>query len=257
MPERMDAFERKRAIRRRKARRKRIKRTLLALLLLSISAAIILSLTVWFPINIVRSQGSECYSEKEIVAAAKIKGENMFTTTSSSVLNKVRKKLPYIEELDIKRYFPDGVKLEVKDAVDYTYFEYQGKFYTVSEKGFVLSCLDDEPQNCFKTIAAIKEPKLANEIEYENINQKESVELIKNKMRENGFEINEINVESAVKISVRICNRFDVILGTENNLDKKIAHLKGMVSNIAENRTGTIDLSMWTPSNSEGSFVEN
>ena len=38
---------------------------------------------------------------------------------------------------------------------------------------------------------------------------------------------------------------------------KKIAHLKGMVSKIDEDKSGKINLSMWTSQKTEGTFVES
>ena len=74
---------------------------------------------------------------------------------------------------------------------------------------------------------------------------------------EYSLKIDGIDITNELAVTVGVDGRFSVNFGTSNNLSEKFAHLSGMVKNIAEDKSGKIDLSMWTSSNTQGTFVEN
>ncbi|MBQ7725630.1 MAG: hypothetical protein IJT66_00635, partial [Clostridia bacterium] len=65
-----------------------------------------------------------------------------------------------------------------------------------------------------------------------------------------------IDLSDELAITVKVENRFVVNFGTSNYLENKIKHLASMVQAIDLKKTGTINLSMWTSSKTEGTFVE-
>ena len=64
--------------------------------------------------------------------------------------------------------------------------------------------------------------------------------------------INTITDELDIKIKTE--GRFIVEFGTSNSLENKFAHLAGMIKNIDQSKTGTVNLSMWSASNTEGAL---
>ena len=59
-----------------------------------------------------------------------------------------------------------------------------------------------------------------------------------------------------MNLTVNVEDKFVVKMGTDEFLEQKIAHLRSMIDSIGD-RKGEINLSMWTPNNSQGSFVED
>ena len=74
---------------------------------------------------------------------------------------------------------------------------------------------------------------------------------------EYSLKIDGIDITNELSLTVGVDGRFTVNFGTSNNLYEKFAHLSGMIKNIDEGKSGKIDLSMWTSSNTQGTFVEN
>ena len=70
-----------------------------------------------------------------------------------------------------------------------------------------------------------------------------------------GIRVTRVDITDELAITVGVDGRFTVNLGTSNYIDKKFAHLSGMIKNMDASAAGKINLSMWTPSNTEGSFV--
>ena len=56
-------------------------------------------------------------------------------------------------------------------------------------------------------------------------------------------------------ITVFVEDRFEVNLGSDENIKEKIDHLSGMVKEIGE-RKGSINLEMWSKTDSKGTFIE-
>ena len=92
-------------------------------------------------------------------------------------------------------------------------------------------------------------------VEYSNDSQAELVENLSKLLGNKEIKINSIDVSNVINITVKVEDKFTVNLGTNEYLEQKIAHLSGMIDSIGE-RVGDINLSMWTPENSQGSFVE-
>lgn len=67
-------------------------------------AAVVLSLTVFFKISNITVSGDEIYSNSEIIEASRLKnGDNLFTFSKADVKNDIERKLPYVENVEIKR----------------------------------------------------------------------------------------------------------------------------------------------------------
>ncbi len=257
MAEKKDDVAMRRKLRRRKIRRRRLAIGFVFFLIFSLAVFAVLSLTVLFPIKHVTASGSKIYSDEEIIKASKItKDDNLFALSESKLEKRLRKKLPYIDTVTINRTLPDTVSIKFKDAKEYACYNVYGKYYVVSDKNFVLGEYNELPQNVFEIRASGVKCKTGEQVYFEKESTYDLANELVEKLRSFDIAINRIDVTNIYNISVRVDSRFDVTFGTKENIDKKIAHLSGMIKNIEKDRTGKINLSMWTSSKSEGSFTQ-
>ena len=280
-----DEFLRKRKARQRKIRRRRIKIFLVLLLLLAVGAGVILSLTVFFKIESISASGSSKYSAEEIIAASGIKkGDNLFVSSVND--EKLKRKLPYIEKITVKRslpalygYFfdirqlafklpyiekitvkrslPATFTIKVTDAEEYVCYLSGDKYYPVSRSGRVLSKTDEKSEGIPEISAGGLTLKVGRKLAF----AKEKTENTLNEIFENAekteIRVTRVDITDELAITLGVDGRFTVNLGTSNYIDKKFAHLSGMMKNMDASAAGKINLSMWTPSNAEGSFVSS
>ncbi len=247
--------EKRRAMRRRQIRRRRLIIGFIFFLIIAVIAFAIMCFTVLFPIKNILVSGSEIYTKKEIKQGCQIEiGDNLFAVSQSKTQEALRKNLPYIDSVELKRDLPDTIILTVTDAVEYSCFNVDGKYFVASDKGNVLAEYDEKPENVFEIIASGVSCEISAAVQYENDGDTELIDAIIKNLNSQGITINKVDISNNLKIAVRVENRFDVNLGTNENLDKKIAHLKGMIDSIGD-RSGTINLDQWTRENSQGSFV--
>lgn len=251
-----DEFIRKRMERQKKIRKRRLITSFVFFIVLMICVGITLSLTVFFPIENIKANGSKIYSSEDIIKLCGIqKGDNLFVLSRSRIENSLKSTLPYIESVEIKRELPDTVKLTVKDAREFACYNVKNRYYTVSDSGWVLKETAELPENLTEIVIDGVKCKVGSQTIFSKERPKEIVDELLLELETEKLSVNRIDVSDTVEISVKIEGRFEVYLGTSNNLKEKIRHLRGMVEHIDASKTGAIDLSMWTSSNPEGTFV--
>lgn len=243
--------------RRKKIRKRRLFIAFVSLILISLVALAVMCFTVFFPIKEISAGGSKIYTKQEIINAVGIaQGDNLFTISTSKIDMQIRKQLPYVDSIKIKRQFPDGIKIIVSDAKEKMCYNLSGKYYVISENGYVLSESEEVPQNVFEIIGTDVTCSVGEMVIFKDEKAKELISSMIDALNDKDIKINWINVENKLNITAGVEGKFEVVFGTNENIEQKIAHLSGMIESIGE-RIGTIDLSMWSADNSIGTFVDS
>lgn len=247
----------RRATRQKKARRRRLRTAFVLFLIIAIITLVIMCFTVFFPIQRINVSGSKIYSNAQIIKASKITtNDNLFVVSENKIKENIRKELPYIDDVKLKRVLPDAVILTVTDAKESTYYYQDGQYVVLSESGYVLKKQDEIPQNVFEIVTSGISGNIGEMAVYENSAEEELINTIRDTIIKYDINIDKIDVSNILQISLEIEGRFTVVLGNTEYTQEKIAHLSSMIESIGD-RGGKINLSMWTPQNSQGSFVED
>ncbi len=253
-----DEFLRKRKERQKRARKRRLIASFIFFLVLMLVVGVVLSLTVLFPINVLDFSGSKIYTAKQISDASGIDiGDNLFTVSKKDTLNKLKEKLPFIETVEFERTLPDTLNVKVTDAKKYACYEIDGKFYTVSKSGWVLEESEEKAENVFLVTANGVKCSVGQALQFESEETKQKIERLIEYLNQEKVNVDYINVTDNVNLIAGVETRFEVEFGTENSLDSKVKHLKSMIDNIEETKSGRINLSMWNSQNPQGTFVQN
>ena len=120
----------------------------------------------------------------------------------------------------------------------------------------MLNCYDSLPEGIFEIRAPDVKFEVGKEIEFSGEKSQKLIEQILECSKEQGININSVDITDELAITVKAENRFNVNFGSANFLENKFAHLAGMIKNIETDKTGKINLSMWTSSQTQGTFVE-
>ena len=248
--------QKRRAERRKKIRRRRLKIAFIFFLIIAVVIFAIMCFTVLFPIKRISVSGSEIYSKAEIIKASGLTtDDNLFVVSEDKIEENIRKSLPYIDSVSLKRNLPDAVALTVTDAKEFACYKTGDTYSIVSEKGYVLSSQPECPENVFEIITSGVSANISEILIYDNAAEEELVKELITILSEKEINIDTIDVTNILDISISIEGKFTVSLGTSDYLSEKIAHLYSMINSIGD-RKGKINLSMWTPNNTQGSFVE-
>ncbi len=256
MADTKEQIEKRRKARRRKIRKKRLKAALIILLITAVCVFAVLCLTVLFPVKRVTASGSRLYNEKQIIKASGINEDyNIFTISKKDITDNIISNLPYIDSVDIKKELPDSIILTVTDAKEYLCYKNGDKYYAVSKNNIVLNIYDKAPEelilvNCNKAVF-----KIGKKLDFSDDQEKQLNDSIIKLINEKKIAVNGIDITDKFDIKLKMAGRFNISLGDRTDLENKMAHLAAMLNNIEENKTGTIDLSMWSKKDPKGTFV--
>ena len=252
-----DEFIRRRKERQRRIRKRRLFISLIFFIVALIATGVILTFTVFFPVEEITIEGSNKYTAEQIEAASGIDiGDNIFVISKRGTLKQLKNKLPYIENIKIKRNLSGKLKITVTNAKEYVSFKCDDGYYTVSENDWVLKKTKKAPKNVCTVYGADVTCKVGQSTVYNSKNLKELYRKITDELAANDLKINSIDVRNTVAINLKIEDRFEVSLGNANFLKEKIKHLSRMNSEIDPKKQGNINLNMWTNTKQEGTFVE-
>lgn len=111
-----------------------------AVLLLLLTLAAIVMMTIFFKVNTISVEGAEKYSAEEITTALDIsKGDNLYLWNKMKVQEYLLEKLPYLESVRIRRHLPDALVLTVTECRAAAAVKAEdGSYYYISSEGKIL-----------------------------------------------------------------------------------------------------------------------
>lgn len=252
-----DEFIRKRIERQKRIRKRRTIIFFCFIIVLLICVGITLSLTVFFPIENIKITGSKVYSAELIEKNCGVAiGDNLFVASENRSEKLLRAALPYIETVEFNRQLPGELTIKVKDADEYAVYLKDNRYFTVSKSGWILSEGANKQENLLLICGAEIDCTLGTQIKYNAETERELIETVMVIASKKEIPLNQVDISDKLSLKLFVDKRFEVDLGNSNNLEEKINHLKGMIDKIPKEKSGKINLSMWTSNNTTGTFVE-
>lgn len=233
--------------RKRKRRRKRnLKLYYLLIFFFVLLAGVALSLTVFFNIEEFVVVGDTIYDASEIKEASGIKiGDNLFRIKSGSIEQKVISKLPYIEEVKLKRSLPSKLTITTKKARPYANIGSNDKYYLISTSGRILEELS-KPQEDLIIVKGYNpaESKVGEYITPEFATKHDLlVDILSAIESADISHIKSINIADSIGITLNYDNRIDILIGSAADIDYKLAVAKGIIDDRANaSEKGTINV---------------
>lgn len=124
----------KRRRKRKQRRRGRHSRLYLVLSTVLILAAVALACAVFFRVGDITVQGNSRYTDQEIIDVSGVKdGENLFLLRTSSIAGELRRRLPYIQDVSIRRLLPDTVAIKVTEGRAVAAIAQDGQWWLIGE----------------------------------------------------------------------------------------------------------------------------
>lgn len=254
---RLENIKRRRNERKIKRRKAFLKKLCVFFMLAAVVTMVVLSLTVFFPINNIVVRNPEPYEPSELVQKSGIKmGQNLWLAGGQAEKN-ITKALPYISELKISRKLPGTIIITAEKAIAKYCFETTDGLYLCDLENKLLEKATSIPKGViFIKGCTIKKTAPGNNVIIEDEQNQKLVEELLGALNQKNIVPDEIDVKDSVAISFKIDGRFTVNLGSSAYLEGKLAHLKSMLEKIEDNRFGVINLSYWTPENLQGIFTQ-
>lgn len=247
----------------------------LAFLVLVLTGAGILCLAMFFRTKEITVSGNDRYTAEELISASGIQLEqNIFTVDRGRTAQQIMGAFSYLEEVRIVPVMPTTVEIQVVESVPQLTVVNSAESYSLLSTGgrVIEQCLglagEELPlvlgtslawcdQGAYPrklppevTSRRHKERREATDQELEGVRVMQTLEYITASAEKAGMELCYIDVSDDLCTSVLWDKRVLIQLGTELELDRKMAFAKAILEEeLGEDFTGTIDVSV-LPKNS-------
>ena len=233
--------------------------------------AIVFGMSIFFKAEKIEVAGADKYTVKQIQEASGIMtGTNLLTLNKGQVAGRILAKLPYIKEIRIGIRLPDTVVISVTEAaVVYAAKDASGGWWVLNCEGKVIEKIDASVSGNYPRILGVQleNPAVGKmAVAYENPSDTNGGEeatvpvtvynrerlaaalQIAKEMEANGVlgDIATIDVADMGKIEVWYGSRFQILLGDNTEIPKKVFSALQAIYQLDQYQSGVLDASFTT-----------
>lgn len=197
---------------------------LVFLVILSLSVSILLLI---FPTKEIEVSGDSRYSYSEIIDATGIKiGSRLYFINESKAEKAILEKMPYLENANVNSYFPDRVKIEIKEFDEIYVLKHERGYCYVNGSFEILEIVETLPAySDFLGVFVKLENAISGEIgdTYYGEDMQRAKELISH-IKKYGFYnyLNIVDVEQKYNVAFVFEKKYKFVLGAMTDMDEKI-----------------------------------
>ena len=237
-------------VRRHKKRRRR-NYTLHFILLgfLLVLTGVILSLTVFFKIEVIELTGNGSLPAQEIIDATGIHtGDNLFRIGKSRAEKKILKQFTAIDSVTIRRKLPDTLQIEVTPAKTAAVVRFEGNYYSVSWGGKVVGIAQENPDTSLPEVIGCDFTDVATGdiLLEEGPHGWDTLLTVLTGIRENGMEgITYIDIRELSILKLYYQNRIEMKFGGLTDFSFELGRVKQLIEkNVGEDEIASIDATL-------------
>lgn len=235
----------------RRQEKKRSRRTVFYVFLFLFVSLIFLAVcaAVFLKIQTVNVNGNSRYSYEQIRELVNItEGENIYMFDAEENEKAILRSLPYVGSVEIKRDLPTTVEINIIEEVPYFTAELAGDTYLLSSDLKVLEKISDTSGITNLTVLKLNNVRrciVGEHIEFVDSRTLDAIVDLYKCFEANYIEdkIISVDVRSRFDIYINYEGRFSIYVGDMEDISIKIRFLVGIIDELYENSTGTIDIS--------------
>ena len=221
-----------------------------------ITLAVVLTTRVFFNIKTITVKGNTKYGDRDVIISSGILlEENMFRLNDRKIEKKLVNEYSYVSAVKIRRKLPDGIVLEITEAVPIGAIDAGVGYTLVSGEGRVLEINTPVIPANIPVIFGFSEEtppqgSYLDEAESENVTRMRLVMEAAQQLKFPYLDV--IDLSDPYNIRLYYQDQFELVLGTESNIPYKMELIMAVVEkeNLLGTFKGTIDAStegeVWT-----------
>lgn len=209
-------------------KRRKITPFLIVVSVFIFAAAVYLCLTMLFNVDRINIEGNTLYEELDLIETSGIeKGENLFEVDTVYAEDKLYSVYSYIEEVEVKRAFPNAVNIKIVEAIPFSVIEEADGYTLVSAGGKVLERgLEEVPRE----MLSVRGLSTITSTE-DDIKRMDLMKKIIGTMQKLGMEnYNFLDLSDTLEITMIYDNRVKVNLGNELEMDYKLQFADNVIT---------------------------
>ncbi len=215
-----------------------------------ICGALLLGVSVFFKISVIKVEGSTRYTPEQVVQASGIKtGDNLFFVNKFDATSRIFKYLPYAETVTMKRDLPNIIVISIKDAEAVAYIQDGDSRWLMDKSCKLLEKTQDESASGLIPIsgASPAQPEAGQKLKLGDSTKQNALFQLMSEFVSRGMlkDVRKIDLANPGDIKFYYLGRFNVKLGNSEDIKAKLDLLQTALDSkrITPTATGTIDLS--------------
>ena len=235
--------------------------------MLAVVAVIVLSMIIFFKIKHIEvilptdeaGETRSYYTAQELIDASGIHlDDNLLSMSKATAASRIHAALPYVNEIQIKKQLPGTVVISFSEfEVTYGIQDEKGGWWLMSREGRILEAADEQSVRGHLTVSGMPiqvpeigdwfKPAATDGADMSEIASKQKVVLdVIPALEPTPFvkELVQVDVSTSYDLILWYGTRYEIRLGTTENLDYKLRTLEAILQNSdVQHKSGTIDLS--------------
>lgn len=214
-----------------------------------VCTAIAVAMVLFFKTQEILVTGNTVYSREEIIDASGVKtGDNLYLMNKFDAAERITRRLPYVEEVQISRRLPDTLVIAVSECSAPAGILQDGQLWLLSGSGKIV---DQKPAAQSEKYALISGVTLVEpQVGYparaaeESAGAMAAMTALLPLLQERDMlgDTQALQLEGHDAITLRYLDRFEVLLPREGDWAYKLDYLLAVVQRLEDNETGTIDM---------------
>ncbi len=220
------------------------------LIFVIVIVAAIFVLSLFFRVEDIQVEGNTHYTDEEIIRAIDIEeGDNLFFFDRFAAISRVFSKLPYIEQVTLKRALPNRITITVEESTALAYLILGDEEWTMDHSCKILGkAAEGETENLVPVInfnpgtLFIGETLTSADGEEMPVNYLRDI-LVQIEGRGMVGEVDRVNFENVNSPEIVYDGRFTFVLGRYAQVSQKFAMMSGVLQTLKAGDAGVVDLS--------------
>ena len=208
------------------------------LLVLAILTSIVM---LFFPVKQIEVEGDSRYAYSEIIEESGLKiGNRLFYANKSKAENKILQSFPYLESVTVESYFPNKIKITIREFSDIYLLRHERGFCYVNGDFEILEIIDhtttfDEFSGIYVKLENVVSGEIGDVYSGEDSDRaKELIEYIK----QYGFYqyLNIVDVDNRYDNSFVVGKKYKLVIGSMADVEEKVENIFKVVFSDTFNR---------------------
>lgn len=216
----------------------------------AVAMAVACCMTLFFQVEQIMVRGNHLYTAAEIADASGISpGDNMVTIQKANAASMIRSTLPYVRSVHIERNLPGTVEILVTESeISFAIEARNQSWYMVSTDGLVMEEIQSVHAPDYPNVKGLvlADPKPGNPISGESQKRSVVIKLMQLLVQYDlAMDTEYIDVTETHNITIKCGEKYEVMLGTSDDLDYKIEYLTAALRTLAADgntKDGILDL---------------
>lgn len=205
---------------------------------------IMLCMLLFFQIDVIKIEGTDIYSEQDVIELLNIeKGDNLFLGSIKASNEDLTRLMPYISDFKIKQKWPDTLIVSVEEAQAVCVAKTDVGYAVLSEDAKVLEHLSVMPDNMTLLNGLdILDVAPGHIVLTDNEDDLYILRDILSTLKASELnKIDTVDMTDTINIYIYYDNRLRIEIGTVNNIENKIKRVSEVIDRLDSTDTGRLD----------------